>query len=77
MQTLIAILMQLMTISQMPALDLRIEAPSDCYNPRVGPMAYDATMTCTGGQVIRSECLKFEDIPAFVVGACPVGIGSR
>jgi len=49
METLIALLINLMLIAAAPELDVKIHAPSDCYNPRIGPMAYDISASCSSG----------------------------
>jgi len=70
METLIALLINLMLIAAAPELDVKIHAPSDCYNPRIGPMAYDISASCSsgGGEV---QCVTFEGIPQAIVTALP------
>jgi len=70
METLLNLILNLMLIAAAPELDFKVHAPSDCYNPRIGPMAYDVSAYCSagGGEV---QCVPFEGIPQAIVTALP------
>lgn len=76
METLVTLLLNLMLIASAPELDVKIHAPSDCYNPRIGPMAYDVSAYCSaGGSDVL--CVPFEGIPQAIVTALPASCLAR